>query len=443
MKRLRHPKHALLTALVLAAPLALAASEARGAGFAINEFNARGLGMANAVGAIANTPAAAIFNPAGLVQLRGLSFQANVSLVAPQFAYTATPVPGQPGVEAEVEAERQFFPVPSLFAAYRIHDRVSAGIGVYARFGLGVTWQPSVNVGGTSIPWWGRSTIQEVDLQTVWFTPTVSIKLHERVLLGGGLSIVQGAVYLKRQVVISQDPADDVQVELSGDDIGFTGSAGLLIKAIPGLLHFGFTYRGGVSLSFDGQAAFTKGGSASAVPAALRTVLVDGPGGARLELPHQFGWSLAAFPMKGLSLGFSLEVTTWSSYKELAIEFANLPDAPLREQLSSSETKNWRNSITLRIGGEYRILPQLPVRLGFVYDQSPAPTNTVGPELPDADRYIISTGVGYEIGAFAVDLAYQFLLTGENETTDAPPITGRYGATAHILALGLQYRFDI
>ena len=296
-------------AAVLATMLCLS-SNASAAGFGLYEASTRALGFAGAYTGLADTPSAIFFNPAGLVDQKGLSIEANLALVMPNFAYDTT-LPGS--TEAvTIEGKQNIFPIPSIYASYRIHDRIAVGLGTYVPFGLGVEWPNSFDINGKSVPWWGRNLIQQIELQTFFLNATVAVKLHDRVLLGGGFVVALGAVSLKRAVTLSNNTADDVDVELSGDDVAFGGTAGLLIKVIPGLLNVGVSYRSAVKFSFEGNAAFTQNGSPN-IPAGLRTTLRDGKVVAPITLPHTISFGVTAFPTERLMVGLNVDVVTWSS----------------------------------------------------------------------------------------------------------------------------------
>jgi long-chain fatty acid transport protein len=425
----------ILQAAALFALLTLVVTDARAAGFGLNEHGAKAMAMAGAYTAIADTPEAIFFNPAGIATLSGLQLEAGVSLIAPTMSYTG-PNP-ETGQEVTVDGVKHLFFIPNFHGSYRVHDRIAVGLGLYVPYGLTTEWEKTVTVNGQQVGWWGRAISEKIGLKTVYLNPTIAAKLHPRIYLGAGLTVVKAAVSLNRAVTLSATPAEDIDIHLSGDTWGFGATAGLLVKVLPELLNAGFTFRSGVNLTFDGNAAFTRGGSATAVPAGLRTQLTDGPVEAKLNLPHVFSFGLAAFPIKPLTLGFAFDVIMWSSYDKLEINFKENP------ALSSAEPKLWNNTIAVRIGAEYRVLPQLPLRVGFIFDQGPPPPSTLGPELPDADRYEFTLGGGYELKGFRIDLAYQFLTSGAFENSETAALPGEYTAAAHLVGLSLGYKLDI
>ena len=409
------------------------ASTVAAAGFAVNELGARPLGMGNAYTAIADTPSAVVFNPAGLVQQTGLAIEAGVAVVMPKYGYT---LPADGGATRfDVNGETQLFTIPAIYAAYRVHRRVAVGLGFYSLYGLGVRWPDTVSVPGQGARAWpGRDLVQEVDLKTAYFAPSLAVRLHERLLLGAGVTIVQGAVYLRRAVTQSASADDDVSVELSGDDLSVGFNLGLLLKLVPRVIAVGLTFRSGYTAEYTGKGAFSKAGG---IPDALRLRLSDGRVRAAVDIPHVFAFGVAVTPLSQLTLGLSVDLTMWNTYDSLSIEFLDSP------ALSSEERRDWHNAVALRFGAEYRWRSGLAARAGFIYDQSPAPDETVGPELPDGDRFDFTLGLGYQIGGFSADLAYLFLATGSLKTDPNAPLVGTRRVTAHVLGLSLGYRLPL
>ncbi len=415
--------------------LCLVSANARAAGFGLNEHGAKAMGMAGAYTAIADTPSSIFFNPAGLATLSGLQLEAGVALIAPSMSYTG-PRPDT-GEQVTVDGVKHTFFVPNFHGSYRVHDRIAVGFGLYVPYGLTTEWAKTVTLNGQQVAWWGRGVSEKIGLQTVYLNPTIAAKLHPRIFLGAGLTITKAAVSLNRAVTLSANTADDIDIHLSGDTWGVGATAGLLVKVLPELLNAGLTFRSGTNLTFGGNAAFTRNGKGADVPAGLRTQLTDGPVEAKLNLPHVFSFGLAAFPAKPLTLGFAFDVIMWSSYEKLEINFKE------NAALSSSEPKLWNNTICVRVGAEYRVLPQLPLRVGFIFDQGPPPPSTLGPELPDADRYEFTLGAGYEVKGFRVDLAYQFLTAGKFRNAETAPLPGEYSSDAHLVGLSLGFKHDL
>jgi len=88
-------------------------------------------------------------------------------------------------------------------------------------------------------------------------------------------------------------------------------------------------------------------------------------------------------------------------------------------------------------------LPNLPLRVGFVFDQDPVPAVTRGPDAPDSHRYEATAGVGYSFKGFSLDVAYQFLSTVFTDTAPGAAIDGAFRLRMHIVSATLGYRGDL
>ena len=415
--------------------LLLTPGAARASGYGINDNSARVVGMGGAFTAVADSPGAIYANPAGIAQLPGLQLEVGLTLVAPSVTFTGLAPDAEHRVTVDTEAHLSG--LPSLHATCRLHDRVAVGLGLYTPYGLTRQWPGAVTVGGKETGWWGRSLVRRVSLETLYLNPTVGVRLHERLYLGVGFAVALGSLTLERAVTLSADPADDVDLRMSGDDVAFGATAGVLIKVIPNLLNVGVGFRSGVAFTFEGSAAYTRGGSPAGVPAALRSQLADGPAAVELTTPHVASFGAAAFPARGLTVSFTLDVITWSAHDRLQITFTET------DAHTSGEVEDWHNTLAVRLGAEYEIFSWLPVRLGFVFDQSPVPETTLGPDLPDGDRYVFNVGAGYRWRGLSVDLAYTYLFTGEVSTASTNALVGSYQVEAHGLGLSVGYRLEL
>jgi long-subunit fatty acid transport protein len=82
-------------------------------------------------------------------------------------------------------------------------------------------------------------------------------------------------------------------------------------------------------------------------------------------------------------------------------------------------------------------------------DWTPQPTESVDANLPDANRYALTLGLGYKIGRLEFDLGYQYEKFSDRESPnrhvyDLGVINlgmGTYKTTGHLIGLSLSYKF--
>ena len=140
-----HHKTMKLSALLVASTLS---SMSYGAGFAIIEQSVTGLGRAFAgSAAVADDASTIFFNPAGLTQLQHMEVDMGLHIIVPQsdFKDDGSAVPdfgGAGGFSGQVLTggdggnAGSIAAVPNFYVAIPINDKVVAGLGVNAPFGL-------------------------------------------------------------------------------------------------------------------------------------------------------------------------------------------------------------------------------------------------------------------------------------------------------------------
>ena len=403
--------------LLAALPALLAPAPARGAGFGISEQNASATGRAGAFTAVADSPSAIYYNPAGLGLQKGLGIEAGITLIFPLGSHE------DPATGLVTDSESSVFYPPTVYASYRLPERVAIGLGFFVPFGLGISWPED---------WIGFEQIQSIDLQTYFINPTVAWSPFEWLSIGAGVDIVRSVVELKRGINFIDERGS---LHAAGSAWGWGGNAGLLIRLLGGRLSFGLSYRSAVKLVFAGSADFT-------VPPAFALLLEDQPIETSLTLPHTLSMGIAGKPASMVTLSADVTVTTWSTFKEFGLRFPEDVGKPEGEKLSQSEPRNWRNVYAVRLGAEVRPpLKWLVLRAGLAYDRTPSPTNTLSPTLPDADRIEVAAGAGFLIPkGLSLDLAYMYIYFFERSSSgEAFPAT--YRCSAHLVGLTLGYHY--
>jgi long-chain fatty acid transport protein len=394
---------ATLTTLLLAG-----SGPAHAGGFLIYEMSAEAMGKASAVSASTEEPAAVWFNPAALVnQGHGVSLSGVAVLAGSKFE----PLDGQP----EVETKPGRFVLPTVFGTVRLGERVAAGFGMFPAFGLSVTWPDE---------WLGKEHTIKASIQTVTFNPTLSVSLLPGLSLGAGLDVIRGAVELKNALPAVVGGT----ATIGGGTWGVGGNAGLLYQPLPQRLHLAFTYRSRAKLSFDGRVDFDPHPDfASSLP--------DQGGGAEVTLPDILSLGVMWRPVPSLAVTFDPNLVLWSTFDRLVIDFETVEDRILE--------RNSRNTFTLRLGVDWTTPePGLSARAGFIFDQNPAPAETLAPSLPDGNRLDFGLGLGYRRGWFKADVGYLlvYFLPAEARTGKEGP-EGTYRSIAQLFGLTVSALF--
>jgi long-chain fatty acid transport protein len=396
----------LFSALAL---LALPGAPARAGGFLIYEMSAEAMGKASAVSASTQEPAAVWFNPAALVtQGSGVSLSGVGVLASTRF---------QPADETQPEQKTKpgRFLLPTVFATARAHERVAVALGVFPSFGLSVAWPED---------WLGRESTIKASIQTVNFNPTVAVGLLPQLSLGAGLQIVRGAVELQNALPAVVGGT----ATLGGGAWGVGANAGLLYRALPDRLHLAFTYRSRVKMSFDGRVDFQPHPD-------FAPSLPDQGGGAKITLPDILTLGVMWRPIPSLTLTFDPNLVLWSTFDRLVIDFESREDQILE--------RNNHNAVTLRLGADWATpQPGLSARIGFLFDQNPAPSETLAPSLPDGNRLDLALGVGYRWNWLKADLGYLFVyFLPAKSTTGREGPEGTYRSIAQLFGLTVSALF--
>lgn len=406
----------LLAAGVFALP-----SVAFGAGFQNTSQSASANAMANAVVANEDEGNASFYNPAYMTQHEGLRTYVGDTIIVPSTTYT--PDSDVPTDEDQISTVSQVFPPPNFHLQYRFGENFAAGVGLTFSYGLGIAWDEE---------WIGRENIVSQDLQTANVTPVVAYEIP-----GANLSVAAGAQIIRGTVEFNQDvalPHDQfVSAQLGGGGWGF-GAIGALYYEPTEDLSIGFNYRSRAKVNFDDGRAHFEGEEDTPF---YRT-FQDNPGTTSITLPDLFALGVG-YQLDDLFIELDFNYTLWQTYDRLVLDI-DTGDDP--EALSELEiVNNWENAFALRLGAQYNITEDLPIRLGVAYDRTPIPDETVNASLPGNDRISGSIGTGYTFSGFRADIGYQLVsaMTRDIQNDRAP--NGEYKTTAHVLGINVGYGF--
>ena len=446
----------VLTVLVV---LLFAAASAMAAGFRLPEQGAKAMGMGMAFTAQADDPSAIYYNPAGIVQLEGQNVMIGGTYIrenGADFSGT-TPLTFNAGVfDTKQETQEDLdFVIPNAYWTRKAAPDFAYGVGIFAPFGLGQRYGSRA----TSI---FRNQVTNVEIQTVVVNPTVAWKLNDVLAVGFGVDFMYGKAKLSQAGVVNVGtPLNIFQLDLNGDGTAWGYNFGLLLTPSENV-KIGAAFRSGFRLDIK-DANVNLWGIDSTVPfipnpvpppTALSAAQVFGgstyhtSASTTINMPATFQLGVA-YILDRLTLEVDLDWTFWSAFKTLKIDIDNnndlLPDA--------NRPENWKDVVGVDVGAEYRVTDPLALRIGFRYDPSPVPADTLSPLLPDADRFFYCAGAGYKFRNWTFDLSYMYLdkkdRTVNNQTPNGVPTQANYGAgfdgtwsgDAHLLAFDIGYKF--
>jgi long-chain fatty acid transport protein len=424
-------------ALAVAA-LALLPAAASGAGYGIYEQGAAVLGMAGAGTASVNDASAMFYNPAAMTGIPGTRLYAGGSLIQVFTSFAGkAPFPGF-GVTEEMKPTRAF--PGTAYLTHRFEGPWAIGLGYNSPFGLSTEWK---NVGQFT----GRYIVVRADLRTYNYSIGAARELgkQKKLSIGFGGNLVYCRATLANRHFIAAPGGGGGQLEIA--EFGLTSNVtpgygwnGGLTWTPTKDWKVGLTYRGRVVNHADGDANITQfsTGDPQVDAAVTASLPPDQPASTVLILPSIASLGLAWHWGSAWTFEGDAVHTGWKAFKDLPIYFQNTTSANTRT------IENYDNSLAVRVGAERRAA--ITWRAGYYYDQAAAPTESLSPTIPDADRHGVTAGFGMGLLAdkrLTLDV-YQLALFLQNRSTDGvnrDGYEGEYKSFVSSTGLSLAYRW--
>lgn len=456
--------------VLLVVGISLACATAAAGGYTFPENGSKAVGRGGAYGLGGVGPEALYFNPALLSRLRGYQLTLDLNLVNQSASFQRAPEgEGEDRVTfPEVSNQKGDLPCCSSFLApmffasadFGLKD-FTAAIGIYGPSAYGTNVYP---MDGPQ-----RFVLIESNLLQVYYS--LAAAYHWQGLrVGGTLQLTHLTVDLtttasgafSARAADDEDPSQDIYTTLEVSDVQPTGIVGVAYDISPAL-SVGLSYKLPVSFEQTGTAKLQINNEALAEV----TSLDDGEAVFRTNEADVLRGGVRYAYIDALSREiFDVELTGtyefWSRQDQFEIELPDLvlsfnPNNPTYVPIETLEVpKKWKDSWSLRLGGDFNAAPWLSVRLGGFYESSPIPESTTHMDFFSFDRWGGALGATVLLGDVELDLGYLYLL---NETRrvdngelriiapqaggqgDKVVNNGTYDADIHLLSLGLTWRF--
>jgi long-chain fatty acid transport protein len=426
-------------------------SPALPSGYGLRESSIVALGSAYAGASATSSDASFMsYNPASLAGVRGYDSAIGIAgiLVSSSATYSATTSAGSAtGGNASPRDFIRDALVPDLAARFRLSPNWAVGISIYEPWGISDKYPAG---------WTGRYYTDETSLLTVNIEPTVSYQLAPRFSVGAGLQIQ----YAKGKLSTISDAgtlgalshipgavpgSDDVSAKVRADDwgVGFTIGA---MGDVTDSLSVGVSYRSAVNHTLEGPLNFTLDGAGIGLAIRSATgVFTNTDAKAELTTPDIVSLG-GRFKLsdRWTALG-EIEWTNWSRFRELRIQAAN----PAQPDVVT--VANWNDSWFVSAGAEYAPDEHWLWRAGAGWDQTPIPSATLEPRIPDADRTWIAAGLTYRTSEgidISLSAAHLFLPNRTVALTQAQPgnaLRGNLSGTtkSSITIVGVQVSYHL
>lgn len=426
---------AAVVGVLLAFACALPMHPAQAGGIALLESGGKRMGSGFAGGAASAEDATTIWwNPAGMTRIRRHNAVVSAHYIVPRFAFDnegSLDVASMPLSGRDADGGVEAF-VPSAYAAFRLNRQWHVGLSINTPFGLSTRYPDD---------WVGRYYATESEMVTFNINPAVACKINRCWSVGVGLNALYTDASLENRVdfgAFAQAPqAFDGTAKASGEDWGFGWNVGVLYEPSC-CTRFGLHYRSKVDLTLEGDGEFV-------VPAAVAGGLPPGlftntGAEADVEFPDSLSFSAYHKVNNCLAVMGDVTWTHWRTFDELIVEFDNpaQPDNVL--------DLDWRNTFRYSLGVAWTPNDRWEFRAGVLFDPTPVPTKNRTPRIPDADRFWVTLGAGFQVNRrMRIDLSYAHIFAGDADirqvSATAGSLFGSYDSSGDLVGLQLSIDF--
>jgi long-chain fatty acid transport protein len=384
----------------------LASADAQAGGFAIREQSSVGAGDAFAGEGTTDMGLSAMFwNPAAVTQERGASFELHNSVIMSKSTKTTNSALTSPALNAldfgpnlSHDIGQTGF-IPNFYTAIKVDQNWFLGLALTAPYGL------SINQDGR-----GQASQQlgnSASIRSIEGNPIVGYKFNDMVSVAVGARVTYVQAHFNRSLFALppfQNFDSPVQTDL--DDVGLGFTAGITVKPLPGT-ELSLGYRSQERLKLAGANFIVANPALLASPATAPFSGTTNQLTSVETLPDQVNFGVSQRITDTFKLLGTVEWTHWSLLQAVPVVFTSGP-APG----TTADTLNlfFRDGWFFSLGGEYKWDPQTTLRAGLGYGISPVVDQFRDINIPDSDRFMLSTGLTRHLGkGITLDVGYSYI----------------------------------
>jgi len=412
-------------------------------GFRLADMDAFATGRGDAFTATADNPSAIYYNPAGITQLDDLSLRLGGYGIALKSKFKPESEDGK-GVQSIDKIQA----TPSFYLTYHPKKQpVAFGVGVYSPYGLGMEYPDDAQF---------RTFARKGQIAYLTTNPVVAVQVSRTLSVAAGLTVNHAQTELQQGIAAR---GDSFKFKGAGTALGFT--LGALWQPLP-QHSFGLKYHSAAEHTFSGhssaklsdqQRAEIREGNAQIRrlqhdlgPAADDILRSQGlpPEGYPEGFPEEDAHADLRFP-QFIIVGYSFRPTPDWNF-EVNVDWTDwdsLDDVTLHQQTSPNVVIpfNYDSSFIWEFGATRYFKNGMHLSAGYIYSEASVSESNFSPAVPDSDRHLFTTGVGYKAAGYSFDIAYQ-LGYGPSRTINNDTVAdGEYRFLSHAITVSLGYQF--
>lgn len=408
---------------------------ANAAGFYLQEQSAKATGRAYS-GEAADSGADSLWwNPAAIAGIGQNEFYGSLSgiIVSSHVADRGSTIDyfGRtlaPGGNHDVDDPVQRALAGSTAVAVRLDDGWSAGLAVTSPYSF-VTQYPSDS--------WTREAALTSRLTTIDIQPTLAWRPWRWLGLGIGPNVEYVVTSLSNALPNLSPLLPVGQETLHGNGWNAGFNVGLQLHPVDGLT-IGIAYRSAIEHRLSGKL------DVSGLVGPLATLDERADAGARFSTPWAATAALRWQATDRLVLEAQSVLQGWNAFDAISIT------SPIVTGIGES----YHDTLNIAVGAEVRVTQGWTMRAGVQYDPTPTPGASRDPRVPDAARWLFSTGTSIQATSrLSIDAAISYIDFQKSSimhdagayagSPAALPVAlqGQATASGLVLALGTRVRF--
>jgi long-chain fatty acid transport protein len=348
-----------------------------------NGISARGVSMGGAWTALADDATAIYFNPGALDAIDPHVMIGAEYIIGPRKYTPLLP----DGTSGEPESTTIASPAPTLGVVARLSSgdepsRVTFGLGAWNTFGGRVSYE--------------KTGMPALDVtQDLCFEINAGASLHvsDRLSFGGAVRFGLGFFHVET----TRRPFDS---DLSASGVGMGTTLGALFRPSDAV-RIGVTWRSPLRIATTGRGTVAVSGNPTTYDVSHDQ-----------NWPQQASLGVGWLASEQLKLAAQLDWSQWSQLDTIEVVF---PSGALPNQIYP---EYWRDTWSVRLGGEYALSPSLQLRAGTYYDTPAVPDRTLERQYSDAHKFGVSLGGGFRAAGWRFDFAADGLIPRNRHVAD-------------------------